>query len=164
MLKIALIAACSAAFASAVTVVFVGRSTYSTVFQADLPFNSAFKVTPDPGNIWSWHHTFTHPGWGATTAGDVLVDINGDLVMDTVHAEVRVMITDLQVVGGSNQDVWVRVFDSVGKRLAVGTKGPMQHVNLTTPLVLPVGSSLRVEVTGAQGDYDVHMIGRVVNP
>jgi hypothetical protein len=167
LLKTALVAiACSAVTATAF--VYVGRTTYSSAFQADFPINSAIKVTPDSGNVWSWHHQFVHPS-GSPTVADVLVDFNGDQVMDTVHDEIRVLVTDLQLVGEIGHIAWARVVDSGGKRLAAGigghqTAGAVQHISLTTPIVLPVGSFLRVEISGDGGTYEVNLIGRVVNP
>ncbi|MFY9344290.1 MAG: hypothetical protein WAT39_17495 [Planctomycetota bacterium] len=171
MLKTALIAiACSAATASAMFV-YVGRSEYSTNFQADVPYGAAFKVTPDPANVWSWHHTFTNVGVGTPQVADVLVDMNGDLIMDTVHDIVRVMITDVQVFNSGNNAGVAWIVDSGGKRLACGIgqytgSGPVQHISLTTPIVLPVGSFLHVEMLGLNGGgaYEVNLIGRIVNP
>jgi hypothetical protein len=168
MLKTALLAvACSAVTATAF--VYVGRTTYSSPFQADFPLNGAIKVTPDAGNIWSWHHQFVHGGWSQPTVADVLVDFDGDQIMDTAHDQVRVMITDFQLVGGTGSIAWAHVVDSGGKRLAVGiggfqTAGSVQHVSLTTPIALPVGSFLHVELSGDSGPYEVNLVGRVVNP
>ena len=170
-MKTILIVAATAAFTSAATFVYVGRTTYSSPFQADLPFNSAFKVTPDAGNIWSWHHDIVHVNGGPPTVADVLVDIDGDQVMDTVHSAVRVIITDLEVVAPAQSGLAVvaRLVDSGGKRLSVGTgnwqgSGPVHHVGLTTPIVLPVGSFLHVELQGDSATYEVNIIGRIVNP
>ena len=170
MLKTTLLVCAAAMSASAVTLTYVGRTTYSSPFQVDFPLSSAIKVTPDPGNVWSWHHEFVNQsGWQLQTA-DVLVDIDGDQVMDTVHDVARVMITDLQLVGSVGQVATARIIDSGGKRLAVGiggfqTSGAVQHINLTTPIVLPVGSFLHVELIGDGGaTCEVNLVGRIVNP
>lgn len=167
MIKTILISfACSAAAVSA-TYLYVGRTTYSSAFQVNFPLNSAIKVAPDAGNIWSWHHQVSSPSFPTTF--DVLVDIDGDQVMDTVHPEVRVLITDVQLVAPVNANGYAWINDSLGKRLAVGvggvqTSGPVQHVSLATPISLPVGSFLHVELSGnSGGDYAVNLIGRVVN-
>lgn len=171
MLKTTLIAAAAAGLATSATLVYVGTTTYSTAFQADAPFNGAIKVTPDPGNVWSWHHEVVHPGGTVpATVADVLVDIDGDQVMDTVHPEVRVMITDLQLVAPWVGPIgFARIVDASGRRLTVGvggfqSAGAVQHVSLTTPIVLPVGSFLHVEVYGDNSTYEVNLIGRIVNP
>jgi hypothetical protein len=156
-----LVLACSTLSATAV-LVFSGRSVYSSQFQVDVPFGSAVKTTVDPANIWSWHHYF--PAAGTV---DVLVDINGNNVMDTENPWVRVVITDLELVGSYNSSpvtAWIR--DGVGRRYAIGHgqgmgTAPVHHVALSTPIVLPVGSPLSVELQG--GLCEVNLVGRVVN-
>ena len=162
MLKVGLLVlACSTLSATAVFV-FSGRSVYSSQFQVDIPFGSAVKTTVDPANIWSWHHSF--PAAGTV---DVLVDINGNNVMDTENPLVRVVITDLEIVGTNNSTpLWAWIRDGVGRRYAVGHGQGMgaalvHHVALSTPIVLPVGSPLSVEVVG--GLCEVNLVGRVVN-
>lgn len=63
----------------------------------DIPYLTALKTTPDPANIWSWHHSFATP---ATV--EVLVDVDGNNVMDREHSWLRVMITDIEVVDTQN--------------------------------------------------------------
>lgn len=166
-----LVLALSCATAGAIaTGVYVGRTEYSTSLHPSIPFGSAIKVTTDPANVWSWHHTFANVSPSSPQTADVLVDINGDLVMDTNHAFVRVLITDFQLVGTVVSSGIARIIDSQGKRLAAGIggfqgTGHVQHVNLATPIVLPVGSTLRVEVESTSGSntFEVNMVGRVVN-
>ena len=167
MIKPLLCALGCSAVGAAAAFVYVGRTEYSSPIQPNIPFGSAIKVTTDPGNVWSWHHTFHVTG--STQSADVLVDINGDNVMDTVHDVVRVSITDFQIVGLANTSGIAWIVDSQGKRLAASIggwqgSGHVHHVNLTTPIVLPVGSSLRVEVmtTSSSNTFEVNMIGRVV--
>src|SRR5688572_19255086 len=143
MLKpLVLLAACAAA---AFGGTFVGRSVYSSQFQAAVPFGSALKTTVDPSSVWSWHYSF--PNAGATTV-DVLVDLDGNNRMDTEVPWARVMITDAQIVqlgsGGSPATAWI--VDGNGRRWAVGSlsaPGSVGNSTLTTPIVLPVGSPLR---------------------
>ena len=162
MLKTALIAiACSAATASTMYV-FAGRTVLSSPFQMDIPYGSGLKTVPDPANIWSWHHTFANQG-----TVDVLVDVDGNGVMDTEHSWLRVVITDLEIVNQSTAACTAWIVDSTGRRFAVATGGwqaggPVAHEALATPIVLPVGSSLSVEMNG-QPNTEVHLIGRVVN-
>jgi hypothetical protein len=164
MLKIALLVLGATALSSTATVLFVGRTVHSSPFQMDCPYGAAIKTTLDPANIWSWHHTFsTGPG-----TAEVLVDVDGNNVMDTEHAWLRVMVTDIEVVdpGSSGAVAWIR--DSVGRRFAAAVggwqaTGPVHHVALATPITLPVGSSLSVEMEGGSSVTEVHMIGRVVN-
>ena len=63
-----------------------------------------------------------------------------------------------------------RIIDSQGRRLTASiggnnANGHVHHVSLTTPIVLPVGSTLRVEVesTNSTSTFEVNMFGRVVN-
>ncbi len=161
MLKLAFLVL-AASTLSAAAGVFAGRTVHSTQFQVDFPFGSAVKTTVDPANIWSWHHSFQ-----ASETVDVLVDINGNNVMDTENPLVRVIITDIELVGtqlSSPSTAWIR--DGVGRRFAAGHgqgfgTGLVHHVALSTPIVLPIGSPLSVEVQG--GLCEVHLVGRVVN-
>jgi hypothetical protein len=173
VLKTLLIAlACSATTATAV-LVYVGRTVHSAPFQLDIPYGSALKTTVDPANVWSWHHQFANTTNTPVTA-DVLVDFDSNNVMDTEYSWLRVMVTDLELVGDGQIQVGgfaiARILDGTGRRLAVGlgaysASGPVHHVSLTSPIVLPVGSPLRVELTtwNAPGTYEVHLIGRVVS-
>jgi hypothetical protein len=169
MFKTLLIAlTCSAATATTM-LLFVGRTVHSSPFQMDIPYGTALKVTTDPANVWSWHHTFTGTSTGVPVTADVLVDFDGDTVMDTQHSWVRVLVTDIEIVGGMNNQALAWILDGTGKRLAVGigghqSSGPVHHVSLTTPIVLSVGSPLRVQlVQYSGGEYEVHLIGRVVS-
>lgn len=165
MLKTTIVAiACSAATASTM-LVFAGRTVHSSPFQMDIPYGSGLKVTPDPANIWSWHHTFAN--YNETV--EVLVDVDGNRLMDTEHPWLRVMITDIEFVhpAAGEARAWIR--DTTGRRFAVGTggfqsSGPVMHCALATPIVLPVGSSLSVEMSAqGQNGCEVHLIGHVVN-
>lgn len=164
MLKTALSAIAFSAFGATAALVFAGRTVHSSPFQMDIPYGAGIKMTPDPANIWSWHHAFTN---GNETV-EVLVDVDGNQVMDTEHSWLRVMVTDLEIVNPQlfPSTAWIR--DSTGRRFAVSTgelraTGAAQHVALSTPIVLPVGSGLSVELTSGAPGTEVHLIGRVVN-
>jgi hypothetical protein len=162
MLKVGLLVLACSTVSATVVFGFSGRTVHSSQFQVDIPFGSAIKTTVDPANIWSWHHFFPAAG-----TADVLVDINGNNVMDTENPLVRVVITDLELVGTYNSSpvtAWIR--DGVGRRYAMGHgqgqgTALVHHVALSTPIVLPVGSPLSVEVQG--GLCEVNLVGRVVN-
>lgn len=164
-MKTALLTLAFSLTATSAAFVYVGRTAHSSPFQMDIPYGSAVKTTPDPANIWSWHHTF--PGGGPTLA-EVLVDVDGNNVMDTEHPWLRVVITDLaivQVAGPQPATAWIR--DGTGRRFAVSTapganSKAAEHVALATPIVLPVGSPLTVEVVTGN-TCEVHLVGRVVN-
>jgi len=166
MFKTILIAfACSAAKATAV-LTYTGRTVHSAPFQIDIPYGAAVKTTIDPANIWSWHKEWQTVN--GTVTGDVLVDFDGDNQMDTLNPWVRVMVTDftLACTGGAPGTAWI--LDANGKRavaLAGGFQngGLVDHVSLATPIVLPVGSPLHVQVTGGSQAYEVHLVGRVVS-
>lgn len=167
MLKTALLVLGFSTAAATATFVFVGRTVHSSPFQMDIPYLSAVKTTIDPANVWSWHHEFTNLSWGTNTTADVLVDIDGNNIMDTEHSWLRVFVTDVAIlVPNVNMTVvWLR--DAGGKRYAASagasnSAGPMQHFSLTTPIVLPVGSPLFVDVQGGP-TCEVHLFGRVVN-
>ncbi|MBK8098735.1 MAG: hypothetical protein IPK26_16605 [Planctomycetes bacterium] len=167
MIKSVLLVLGSSAVAASATLVFVGRTVHSSPFQMDVPYGSAVRTTVDPANVWSWHHEFPHTGGTATTV-DVLVDIDGNNVMDTEHPWLRVMITDIELVERYSGPRTAWILDGTGKRFAVGggnnyDQGPVNHVGLTSPIVLPVGSPLRVMLEHQIGDCEVHLIGRVVN-
>jgi hypothetical protein len=163
MIKVGLLVLACSTFSATAVLVFSGRTVYSSQFQVDVPFGSAVKTTVDPANIWSWHHSFQASG-----TVDVLVDINGNSVMDTENPFVRVIVTDLEIVGTQNSSpstAWIR--DGVGRRYAVGHgqgqgTAPVHHVALSTPIVLPVGSPLSVELQ-AGSPCEVNLVGRVVN-
>ena len=168
MLKLALVALLSSTAAVTATWTFAGRTVHSSPFQMDVPFGSAIRTTLDPANVWSWHHEFPGMNSGSPITVDVLVDIDGNQVMDTEHSWLRVMVTDIELVdrAGGPRTVWL--LDGTGKRFAVGVggfqgSGPVHHIALTSPLVLPVGSPLQVMVENQIGPCEVHLIGRVVN-
>jgi pyruvate/2-oxoacid:ferredoxin oxidoreductase beta subunit len=166
---------CSIAAATA-TAVYVGRTVISSPFQMNIPYNSGVKVAQDPANVWSWHHTFqgvdvSHPG-----AADVLVDVDGNGVMDTEYSWLRVVVTDIQLALPNQlygPGAMATISDGTGVRYSIGLPGFSsqsslvfeQHISLATPIVLPVGGSLHVSVISPSGpaDYDVNLIGRVVN-
>jgi hypothetical protein len=168
MLKTVLIAlACSAATATAV-LTYTGRTVQSSPFQLDIPYGAGLKTTTDPANVWSWHHEFTSPpSWQPVTV-NVLVDFDGNNVMDTEYSWLRVMVTDMEIVtNGAPGTAWI--LDGTGKRLAVGTAGVQNnggvgHVALSSPIVLPVGSPLQVQlVPFGTATFEVHLVGRVVS-
>lgn len=136
--------------------VTVGQTYYSSSFQYDFCPGGAFKVTPSPGNVWHWEGD-------ATAAGtNVVVDINGDGIMDTEHPEVRVCITDMQLVG----TVGGEIVDSSGVRWTLQpqfTAGLPYQWNLATPIVLPLNSPLTVRGGAGSVPSRVRLIGRVVN-
>ena len=158
-----------------------GATAYAvyTPVQVSFPFNSALKVTPDPANIWSWHKVVSMATPVNVVTEQVLVDIDGNGVMDTNASNVRVLITEIQIVGLSSNlthvsdAVVARILDSAGERWIVPpyllTNADASHnpyVSLRTPLALANGSDLFVELTRTTtSNIDVHinLIGRVVN-
>ena len=168
MIKSVLLVLGSSAVTASATFVFVGRTFHSSPFQMDVPYGSAVRTTVDPANVWSWHHEFPNTGSGTGTTVDVLVDIDGNNVMDTEHPWLRVMVTDIELVEGHTGPRTVWILDGTGKRFAVAVgntsnQGRVNHVALTSPIVLPVGSPLRVMIDHQVGACEVHLIGRVVN-
>lgn len=165
MMKIALLALGLSTLPAAAAFVFAGRTVHSSPFQMAIPYGTAVKTTIDPANIWSWHHDFAS---GNQTV-EVLVDVDGNNVMDTEHSWLRVVVTDIEVVDRNLTQAIVWVRDSTGRRFAVGggwhqAAGHVNHVGLSTPIVLPVGSSLSVEIEGGGGStINVNLIGRVVS-
>jgi hypothetical protein len=164
VLKTILIAlACSAATATAV-LTYTGRTVHSAPFQIDIPYGAGVKTTIDPANVWSWHKEWAN--LGSTDTADVLVDFDGDNQMDTLNPWVRVMITDLELVTSPNAQAYAWILDGTGKRLAAGVEansGPVSHIALSTPIVLPVGSPLHVQVSANGANIEVHLVGRVVS-
>lgn len=149
--KIILTALLAAAFGGAA--VTVGQTYYSTGFQWDFPIGGAFKVTPDLANVWHWEGDATFAGT------NVVIDFNGDGISDTDCPDVRVCITDLQ---SENPGVPVEIVDVTGTRWTL--QGVQATASLTTPIVLPVGSTLTVRLPGNTGSsVRVHLIGRIVN-
>jgi hypothetical protein len=92
-------------------------------------------------------------------------------------AQARAPFTGLELVSRNNQMGLLTLSDSTGKRYSVSTGGNTSvplgniapaaaHITLSTPLVLPVGSQLQVSVEdlmGGSGDFEVNLIGRIVN-
>ncbi|MHC4078927.1 MAG: hypothetical protein ACYST0_10870 [Planctomycetota bacterium] len=147
------------------------RLVYSAI-QAQQPVGTAFKMTPDPSNIWSFHQTVSIKK-GAVTL-PVLVDFDADGKMDTRHAFARLLVTDMQALAGDTaMPFQVTLRDNVGKRWilrsVVGGSNPRvfgpASAHLTTPLSIPVGSDLKVEIHNlgsVEVTVDVNIIGRLV--
>jgi hypothetical protein len=161
---ILLVAACSIAAFSAGT----ARTVYSPR-QLAVPIGSSIKMTPDVANIWSWHETIApSPGFGVVT--QVLIDLDGDGMMDSQNPHVRVVVTDIQVEGDRTQVF--ELVDDQGWRWGLNPSsastgsGTATH-HLTTPLVVPVGSGLGVKAGSGTSQFGnpvrVSLIGRVVN-
>ena len=152
--KIILTALLAAAFGGAA--VTVGQTYYSTGFQWDFPIGGAFKVTPDLANVWHWEGDATFAGT------NVVIDFNGDGISDTDCPDVRVCITDAQQYSLGGTGLSCEISDSSGSRWFLPRGGEM---HLTTPIVLPVGSSLTVRQweNPTFGTSRVRLIGRIVN-
>ena len=141
--------------------------------QAQQPVGTAFKMTPDPSNIWSWHHTVTVKALSTVTV-PVVIDFDTNGKMDTEYAFARVLITDMQVRSGwvptsvlllDNKGVRWDLTPSLRYYWSRADPGPVPAVfHLSTPLSLPVGSSLSVQVkTQAKADtFTINLIGRLV--
>ncbi|HLQ38195.1 MAG TPA: hypothetical protein VK348_10355 [Planctomycetota bacterium] len=180
MLKTTLIALGCSVVTATTTLVYAGRTVISSPFQLDIPFGSGLKVAQDPADVWSWHHEFLNVSpQGAPVSANVLVDFDGNGMMDTEHSWLRVMITDLELVSPQFAGGIATISDGTGKRYSVGVGGasigggvmpvPVQHVSLSSPIVLPIGSSLQVSVQNLisggsnPAPFEVNLIGRVVN-
>jgi len=176
MLKtILLCVTCSAV--TLATVVYSGRTVHSSPFQLDIPYGAAIKTTPNPANIWSWHQDFHAVPPSGTVTANVLVDFDGNGVMDTENAWLRVVVTDIELVSRNRYLSLATISDGTGKRYSVSAGNgdpnggnpatPMsQHVSLSTPIVLPVGSPLQVTLENffnANGEFEVNLIGRIVS-
>ncbi len=166
MLKVAaLIVSCS----TAAFVIGTGTTVHSPAQKA-LPFGASLKVTPDPSSVWSWSKEITAPA-NQTVTESVLVDFDGNGRMDTEHPFFRVLVTDMQCTVHNPRGV-SKVFlrDATGVRwdMTPGSNNSgliNDSFALTTPLVLPVGSDLNVEVRGSSSGVTarVSLIGRIVN-
>ncbi len=170
----------------------LGAGAYAvyTPLQISLPFDAALKTTPDPANIWSWHKTVSLPAAASlpeTAVEPVLIDMNGDGVMDTNEPGVRVLVTDVQVLAlrptsstvgelPYPDGMIVRLKDSTGSRWFLppsivgsgsSTVGLQTSVSFSTPLALPVGSDLSIELTRRRTNNpmlaEINLIGRIVN-
>jgi hypothetical protein len=157
-----------------------GRVHYSGL-QIQQPLGTAFKMTPDPSNIWSFHETYKITQTGSHSV-KVLVDFDNNGKMDTEYKDVRVMITDISIDRAGNRFLGnapllydLFLVDDKGKRWSPTLIGSFaDHVGvvhycdaLRTPLVLPVDSGLRVEfyakrLGGVQDDVHIQLIGRLV--
>jgi hypothetical protein len=153
--------------------------------QIQQPLGTAFKMTPDPSNIWSFHETYKITKSGKHSV-PVLVDFDNNGKMDTEHKDVRVMITDMVIRRGSGTISQSRyllnnltIVDGSGPRWlpafrsGIGEKSTFGSFivhewgeHLVTPLVLPVDSSLAIEfdasVSNLVDDVHIHLIGRLV--
>jgi hypothetical protein len=176
MLKtILLCVTCSAV--TLATVIYSGRTVHSSPFQLDIPYGAGLKVAQDPANVWSWHHDFHNVSNAAPVTANVLVDFDGNGVMDTENDWLRVVVTDIELVSRNQYQSLATISDGTGKRYSVcagnqnpnggGTATPWcQHVSLATPIVLPVGSPLQVTLenfVSANGEFEVNLIGRIVS-
>ncbi|MHC4078561.1 MAG: hypothetical protein ACYST0_09010 [Planctomycetota bacterium] len=145
------------------------RLVYSAI-QAQQPVGTAFKMTPDPSNIWSFHEAVTLQKRSSTTV-PVVVDFDADGKMDTQHAFARLLVTDMQAADSSGiMAVHVTLQDNIGSRWIFTTSQNAEvqspsSVHLTTPLSIPVGSDLKVRISNP-GNFPVtvqiNIIGRLV--
>ncbi len=143
---------------------FAGGTTVYSGLQIQNPLGSAFKMTPDPSNIWS-HHESVSPSNGLTIP--IVIDFDNNGKMDTEHKGVRVMITDIQVVGSASGDRH-EIVDSTGVRwkciLMRNGNSPMYYErSFETPIVLPVGSKLEWKYTplNSGNPFTINLIGRL---
>jgi len=139
------------------------RIVYSDL-QLQSPPGSAFKMTPDPSNIWSFHQEISPSQ--KIQSFPVVVDFDNNGKMDSEHKGARVLLTDIQIIGGGGQ---FDISDSTGKRwhCIVATHSPnvsFYEKSFTTPLVIPVGSDLKIEykALNSPDKFTVHLIGRLV--
>ena len=182
MLKISFLAL--ALFGGSFVAMNTGRTVYSG-FSGGIPVGGAIKMTPDPGSVWSFHEEVTVAS-GQTVNVPVLVDFDGNGVMDTEHPNLRVMITDLQAsdrgtIDTANDRSYARVHLRSGGEVrwdltpfpragttSQRTAGLMSNsASLTTPIVLEPSTVLNVEVfapaNGPARTIRINLIGRVVN-
>lgn len=175
MIKTIILASC----AFGMFTIAAPRLVYSDL-QLQSPPGSAFKMTPDPSNIWSFHEDITPTG--TKQSFPVIVDFDNNGKMDTEYKDVRVMITDISIDRAGNRFLGnapllsdLFLVDDKGKRWSPTLTGSFaDHVGvvhyrdaLRTPLVLPVDSGLRVEfyakrLGGVQDDVHIQLIGRLV--
>lgn len=142
--------ACGAAGAAMTA---LGTTIYSSDFQWSFPVGGSIKTTMDPANIWSW--TGTVPPGGT----NVMVDIDGDGVMDTHDSRQRVLLTDMMYLSTTASTVDVE--DSSGLRWRMGFALSAPH-HMTTPIVLPFRSDLHL-TNASSTPVTCTLIGRVVN-
>jgi hypothetical protein len=145
--------------------VTVGQTYYSTAFLWSFPINcGGFKTTPDLNNVWHWEGDVPVRRIATDPGVAVIVDFNGDGIMDTECPEVRVCITDIQNTEGAG----IEVVDSSGIRWDLAPRGQYfsGETHFATPIVVPFGSSIHIrqEVISSFGSTSrVRLIGRVVN-
>ena len=89
----------------------------------------------------------------------MVVDIDGDGVMDTRDPGLRVLLTDMMYLSNVSQTIDVE--DSSGLRWRMGFALAAPH-HMTTPIVLPVKSDLHLTNSSAS-PLTCTLIGRVVN-
>ena len=163
MLKAALIFL--AVTAGSTLAVVTGNTVYSA-FQFQLFPGSGLKVMQDPANVWSWHKDIFSQSAG-NHFEDVLVDFDNNNHLDTEYADLRVIITDVQVRGTSNlNSAWLvsggirlwQIYDFTSS----GSFTRSHH--FSTPLVLTVNSDFKIETetNSNPAANEVHLIGRVV--
>jgi hypothetical protein len=144
--------------------VTVGQTYYSTAFFWSFPIQcGGIKTTPDLNNVWHWEGDVPTASYPNHPGVAVSVDFNGDGIMDTDCADVRVCITDLQLSEGNGT---VEIVDSSGTRWSKQTASIVSEgeTHFSTPLVLPVGSTLSVRQSfNSQTTIRVRLIGRIVN-
>lgn len=155
--------------ATATTAMVVpAESMHDMGLQLAQPAGAAFGAPSDAaGQTWSW----TGPADGTP----ILIDIDGDGVMDTGESGRCVVITDAQIHRDSAVDCdWaVDIVDSSGPRWRLQKSYPAGHVSaldsqfFRTPIVLPTGSDLVVQAEGVPAEADwtptVTLVGRVVD-
>jgi len=161
MIKTIILASC----AFGMFTIAAPRLVYSSL-QLQSPPGSAFKMTPDPSNIWSFHEDITPTG--TKQSFPVIVDFDNNGKMDTEHKGARVMITDIQIYGTARGDT-IDIADSSGKRWRCiidryGVDYRSYEKSFTTPIVIPFGSDLKLEYSAnhSAARFTVHMIGRLV--
>jgi len=180
MIKTILISSLVSASLASTAFMAAGRVHYSGL-QLQTPFGSAYKMTPDPSNIWSFHETYTITKGGKHSI-PVLVDFDKNGKMDTEHKDVRVLITDISIRRGLRVDAetnglqHLSIADDKGDRWSPAFAGysaqnvvfPLYVDHLVTPIALPVDSGLKVEFTASpsgssgQNVVHIHIIGRLV--
>jgi hypothetical protein len=147
---------------------FAGGRVHYSGLQLQQPFGSAFKMTPDPSNIWSHHETIARSAGGINTV-TILVDFDNDGKMDSLHKGVRILVTDISIRANADATQFELV-DDTGTRWVIPYRNRASNSffyfgdHLLTPLAVPVGSGLKLTYSCRQGGerVDVHVIGRLV--
>jgi len=154
-----------------------GGSTVYSAFQIQLPSRTSLKVTPDAANVWSWHKEITFSG--GTIRESVLVDFDGNGHMDTEDPDLRVTVTDMQVVlppgfsQGLQGSLSIWLADSQNRRWALfqtdaAVSGvvprTVTQTSLATPIILRPGSNLFIVIEGFLNPtpITVSLIGREI--